>query len=160
VINYVNGDATQPQGEGPKFLIHVVNDVGLWGAGFVLAVSRRWPQPEAAYKGWHAVRDRLPEVRFELGNVQTVKVGSELSVINMIAQQGVGRRAGGIPLDYVSLKDCLKRVAELAKPLEASTHMPRIGCGLAGGKWSVVEQIIDETLIEAGVPVTVYDFTG
>jgi hypothetical protein len=36
--------------------------------------------------------------------------------------------------------------------------MPRIGCGLAGGKWERIESIIVKTLCEADVPVTVYDF--
>jgi hypothetical protein len=36
--------------------------------------------------------------------------------------------------------------------------MPRIGCGLAGGKWEEIEPIIERTLIEADVKVTVYDF--
>jgi hypothetical protein len=35
--------------------------------------------------------------------------------------------------------------------------MPRIGCGLAGGKWEEIEPIIDEELISIGVVVTVYD---
>jgi hypothetical protein len=36
--------------------------------------------------------------------------------------------------------------------------MPRIGCGLAGGKWEKIEAIIDRTLLAAGIGVTVYDF--
>jgi hypothetical protein len=36
--------------------------------------------------------------------------------------------------------------------------MPRIGCGLAGGKWELIEPIIVRTLVARGVPVTVYDF--
>ena len=36
--------------------------------------------------------------------------------------------------------------------------MPRIGCGLAGGKWEEIEPIIERTLATAGVEVTVYDF--
>jgi hypothetical protein len=35
--------------------------------------------------------------------------------------------------------------------------MPRIGTGLAGGSWPVVEEIIGETLTQAGIRVTVYD---
>ncbi|EPJ40147.1 hypothetical protein STAFG_2811 [Streptomyces afghaniensis 772] len=35
--------------------------------------------------------------------------------------------------------------------------MPRIGCGLAGGKWSRVEPLIEERLIRRGISVTVYD---
>ena len=33
--------------------------------------------------------------------------------------------------------------------------MPRIGCGLAGGKWAVVEPIIQRALED--IPVFVYD---
>ncbi len=42
----------------------------------------------------------------------------------------------------------------------ASVHMPRIGCGLAGGKWEVVEPLIEEHLSAKGVAVTIYDFGG
>lgn len=46
------GDATQPEGTGPRVLVRVCNDQGLWGAGFVLALSRRFKAPEAAYRAW------------------------------------------------------------------------------------------------------------
>ncbi len=36
--------------------------------------------------------------------------------------------------------------------------MPRIGCGLAGGKWEEIEKIIIRTLIHRQVDVYVYDF--
>jgi hypothetical protein len=35
--------------------------------------------------------------------------------------------------------------------------MPRIGCGLSGGDWEIVEPIIFRTLCTAGVPTFVYD---
>jgi hypothetical protein len=35
--------------------------------------------------------------------------------------------------------------------------MPRIGCGLAGGKWEQIEPIIERTLADAGIHVNVYD---
>jgi len=40
--------------------------------------------------------------------------------------------------------------------MKATVHMPRIGCGLAGGEWSKVEEIINEVM--ADVQVFVYDF--
>lgn len=49
-ITYVRGDATAPRGEGVKLIVHCCNDPGGWGRGFVLALSRRWPEPEAAYR--------------------------------------------------------------------------------------------------------------
>jgi O-acetyl-ADP-ribose deacetylase (regulator of RNase III) len=41
-IFYMTGDATAPVGEGQKLIVHVCNDIGAWGAGFVLALSKRW----------------------------------------------------------------------------------------------------------------------
>jgi hypothetical protein len=36
--------------------------------------------------------------------------------------------------------------------------MPRIGCGLAGGKWEEIRPIIERTLLKNNVEVYVYDF--
>lgn len=44
-----------------------------------------------------------------------------------------------------------------ALELEASVHMPRIGCGLAGGRWEKIEPIISDELTSHGIEVTVYD---
>ena len=54
----------------------------------------------------------------------------------------------------------LLEVAARAKSDSATVHMPRIGCGLAGGNWLEVERIIDETLGDQHLDVTVYDFPG
>lgn len=48
-------------------------------------------------------------------------------------------------------------MAAKARELGASVHMPRIGCGLAGGTWSRIEPLIERRLISAGLSVTVYD---
>ncbi len=55
-ITYIKGDATCPQGKGAKLIAHIGNDLGGWGKGFVVAISRRWPEPEKAYRKWHADR--------------------------------------------------------------------------------------------------------
>ena len=56
-----------------------------------------------------------------------------------------------------AVRQCLKEVALFAIDHKASVHMPRIGCGLAGGKWELMEQIIKEELITKEIAVTVYD---
>lgn len=38
-----------------------------------------------------------------------------------------------------------------------TVHIPRIGCGLAGGSWDKVENIIKETLCKNNIQVYVYD---
>jgi len=49
-ITYIKGDATNPQAKGTKIIIHICNNLGGWGKGFVLAISKRWKAPEEAYR--------------------------------------------------------------------------------------------------------------
>jgi O-acetyl-ADP-ribose deacetylase (regulator of RNase III) len=153
-IRFVRGDATAPQGSGVKLIAHICNDVGVWGKGFVLALSRRWPEPAQSFKQWY--RDR-GENDFGLGAVQFIQIEDDLWVANMIAQHDIRKRDAVPPIRYGALAQCLGAVAAKAKELNASVHMPRIGCGLAGGEWSQVEAIISKTLCDRDVPVTVYD---
>ncbi len=154
-IEFTNGDATQPISAGAKVIVHVCNDIGGWGAGFVLAISKRWSEPEAAYRSWHAGKEELP---FELGQVQFVPVEPQLWVANMIGQRGIRRSGGKPPIRYEAVQDGLAKVAQFAQEHSASVHMPRIGCGLAGGKWERIETEIESTLVANGIAVTVYDF--
>ena len=131
-ILYIKGDATAPIGSGVKVITHICNDIGGWGKGFVLALT--------------------------LGAVQFVNVENELYVANMIGQHGIYKDSKGLPpIRYDAVRQCLKEVALFAIDHKASVHMPRIGCGLAGGKWELMEQIIKEELITKEIAVTVYD---
>ena len=153
-LNYVEGDATCPMGDGPKILVHVCNDVGRWGKGFVLGLSRRWKSPEQAFKAAFAA-----EANSMLGDVQFVQVADDLTVANLIGQRSIaGRHTKTPPVRYDAIRDGLDKVAVRACALGASVHMPRIGCGLAGGEWARVEPLIVETLCAADIVVTVYDF--
>lgn len=158
-ISYIRGDATSPQAKGPKFIVHICNTMGGWGKGFVLALSNRWEEPEKAYRAWHHARthrDASDDGRFALGQIQIVQVKPDIWVVNMIAQEGMRTGSKGPPIRYPALLQCLKRVAKLAEEKGASVHMPRIGTGLAGGKWERVEPLLREAL--EYVDVYVYDF--
>ena len=154
-ITYLRGDATCPQAKGVKVIGHVCNDLGRWGKGFVLALSERWASPEAAYRAWFAAGRAGG---FALGAVQFVQVEPYVWVANMVGKRGVMRGSSGPPIRYPALALCLQQLAAKSLELGASVHLPRIGCGLAGGDWAEVEPLIDEHLVGAGVPVTVYDF--
>ncbi|MGN6527861.1 MAG: macro domain-containing protein [Burkholderiaceae bacterium] len=153
-IRYVTGDATCPAGDGPKIIVHVCNDLGKWGKGLVLAISRRWKAPELAYKaGFDA------PARPTLGDVQFVPVAPSLLVANLIGQHGVATRTSRTPpVRYDAIREGLTKVATRARASGATVHMPRIGCGLAGGDWNHVEPLIADTLSAADIDVTVYDF--
>lgn len=153
-IEYVRGDATSPHGKGVKILAHVCNDLGGWGKGFVLALSRRRPEPEASYRRWH--RERAGN-DFGLGAVQFVQVGPYLWVANMIGQRGMRRGSKGVPVRYEAIDTALGGLAARAAEAGASVHMPRIGRGLAGSRWSRVEPLIERRLTARNIRVTVYD---
>jgi O-acetyl-ADP-ribose deacetylase (regulator of RNase III) len=153
-ISYLVGDATAPAASGPKIIVHVCNDIGAWGKGFVMALSKRWSEPESRFKAWYRERKSND---FELGAVQFVKVEDDLWVANMIGQHGLKPTKEGPPIRYNAVEKCLGKVAKKAKELDASVHMPRIGCGLAGGKWEEMEPIIIRQLSEKDIAVYVYD---
>lgn len=157
-ITYTKGDATHPQGDGKKIIAHICNDLGGWGKGFVLALSERSPLPEKAYRTWFREPDYEVEP-FALGSVQfTGYATPDTLVVNMIAQRGIRRSDTEPPaVDYAALRRCLDKAAYGAEALGASVHMPRIGCGPAGGRWDIIEPIITQSLITRGIPVTVYD---
>ncbi|SDX17691.1 O-acetyl-ADP-ribose deacetylase (regulator of RNase III), contains Macro domain [Saccharopolyspora shandongensis] len=154
-IHYLTGDTTNPRAEGPKVIAHICNDRGGWGRGFVLAISRRWPEPEAAYRRWH--HDRASN-DFELGATQLVQVAPDTWIANMVGQHGISTsRSSGPPIRYDAVRQCLRHLAAHAARLAASVHLPRIGTGLAGARWDRIEPLITGELTGHGIPVTVYD---
>ena len=154
-LNYMVGDASLPEVEGHKIIVHVCNDLGMWGSGFVLSLRKNHPISETNYRVWAQNKDK--NYPFKLGEVQFVQVDNVTWVANMIAQHGIYKKNGIPPIRYDALETCLNKVLDYSLKLNSPTiHMPRIGCGLAGGRWHVVEDIIKKTLCE-NLSVFVYD---
>lgn len=162
-IQYVKGNATDPQGDGNKLVIHIVNDIGKFGAGFAKAVMNKYPIVREKYIDWFNGK-----IRFALGKNQFVKVKEDLWFCNMIAQHGVIGKNNPVPIKYDALRTCIKEVRFFCKSMNPmdntkilrgkwSVFAPRIGSGLAGGKWEIIEQIINEELIDNGIEVIIYD---
>lgn len=167
MINFLIGDATMPKADGHKIIVHICNDIGGWGKGFVLALSKRWVYPEQKYREWyHSQGEQTAASKkycLRLGDVQFIEVEADITVTNMVAQHDIRKINGISPIRYDALQDCLKTVCEKAQALTAasnaavSIHMPRIGCGLAGGSWDKIEPIIESELCSNGIDVYVYD---
>jgi len=153
MLKFVKGDATNPPktDKTPAIIIHICNDMGAWGKGFVLAVSKRWKQPEQVYRA---------DTNLQLGKIQIVPVEDNITVINLIGQHKIYKIGGIAPIRYDAVANGLQKVADYIKQNKQSVvvHMPRIGCGLAGGEWSVMEPIIKKHLVDNGIDVVVYDF--
>ncbi|EGD34062.1 MULTISPECIES: macro domain-containing protein [unclassified Capnocytophaga] len=152
MIHYLKADATLAQTEGKIIITHICNDIGAWGKGFVLALSRRWKTPEKQYKDWYKQREG-----FHLGAVQFVQVTENIWVANIIGQHKIYEEKGLPPIRYNAVKEALQKVAAFAIEKQASIQMPRMGCGLAGGSWENIEPIIEQTLLQNDIEVFVCD---
>ena len=128
------------------------SDDGEFSPEEIIALSARWMAPEIEFLIW-----RKEGNDFSLGNVQFVKVTPTITVANMIAQHDIISKNGVPPIRYEALEECLEKTAQKAVELEASIHMPRIGCGFAGGSWKTIEDIILKTIISKNIEVYVYD---
>ncbi|MBI5818278.1 MAG: ImmA/IrrE family metallo-endopeptidase [Verrucomicrobia bacterium] len=152
-IQFLVGDATEPRGSDLRIIAHVVNDkTPNWGAGFGLAVRKKWPHVQNAFRDWVMTTHRA----LSLGNVYHTKLDEQTIVLQMVCQHGYG--PSPTPrIRYAALKACLEQIAEFALDHHASIHMPRIGAGQGGGAWTLIENLIDEVLCARGLSVTVYD---
>lgn len=157
-LMYVVGDALEPRGSGNRLVAHVVNDrTPNWGGhGFAMAVKRRYPEAQEDFQHWVS-EDRA---RLSLGKTHTARVESETWVATMVAQKGYGATTRGPRIRYEALGTCLREVGRTARQLNASVHMPRIGCGQAGGDWNVVEEMVLVEVCNGETPVFVYDLPG
>ena len=161
MINYVKGDAVEANAcDGTKIIAHIVNDYGGWGRGFVIPLGRKYPLARESYREWAATDELM------LGAVQFVQVQkntlslfdssispSSIWVANMCAQLG-NSTPEYVAVQYDAVADSLDGVNSFAKELGATIHMPRIGCGLGGGDWNFIEEIINE---HVDVDTYVYD---
>ena len=152
-IEYVVGDALKPRGSGRKVIAHVVNDATpRWaGGGFAAAVKRNWPDVQDDFKHWVFTS----KANFSLGAIRVHEHTPDLSVLSMVAQHGYGP-SDRPRIRYASLESCLRQLAEYAGEEDRSIHMPKIGTGHAAGKWTVIEELIEQLVCSKGLKVFIY----
>lgn len=166
-LSYIKGDATKPQGDGKKLILHICNDEGGWGSGFVLGLNKTFGTQENSpcfmYRQWYGGVADSRTGPFKLGQIQFCKQPDNVTVVNMIAQSTPGGYKGFPPIRYQSLEECLLRLRDTIKPAlnkgtKVSLHGPRFGSGLAGGDWNEIEKIIKRVFADVDVSFTIYDF--
>lgn len=169
MLRYEKGDvikAAQEElknSEHPLVIIipHICNDIGGWGRGFVMSLSKTWKEPEQAYRSLK---------QWDLGVNQMVhipqdKMLNELIVVNMIAQRGIDPNKNGVPpIRYQALDKCLSGVEQMISRSKRSPWFekrvrifaPKFGAGLAGGDWEKIEKQIKERW--RNLDVTIFEY--
>lgn len=155
-------DAIGAATDGTEVVIaHVVSDSSrAWGRyGAAGALARVVPVAASAFRSWSIANgDSLI-----LGNIHSVKVratnGAQVTVVSLIAQAGHGPSATP-RVSYVALAEALDKLANVAQAAggtaSGTVHMPRIGAGQGGGRWDLIEAMIERSLLARDIPVVIY----
>lgn len=170
MIQTIQGDATSPRpvaGEA-AVIAHICNDVGAWGAGFVLAINdlamlprQRYHHLAKAYGAEKGSLETIPRGVVQFVPVERPDVAGKLYVANMVAQMGLDKSevSNGCLVDYDALRICLDQLFTFAKNNGCNVHFPKgIGSGLAGGDQNTIIGMITNAATGFTGDVTLWEF--
>ena len=118
-------------------IVHGCNAQGVMGSGVAKALRDKYP---SIYEPYRALCNDVGLCKEHiLGRYVSVRVLSPLLVVNAITQLHYGR--DGIKyVSYDAVHDAFKRLSRYHDTM----HIPKIGAGLGGGDWNIIERIIND----------------
>lgn len=132
-------------------ICHQVNCMGAMGSGIAKQIKDKYFEVYEAYI--NTCKQNSPKTL--LGSVQYIECHNGRIVANLFGQLKYGK--GECHTNYEALKVCLNNVKNRAKQYEESVALPfGIGCGLGGGNWNTVYEIIEDVFRD--YEVTIYKF--
>lgn len=158
MITYIQGDICETD---CMVIAHGVNCQGTMGSGVARALFEKWPAVRSYYLDYFTEFNAGPEGENFLGNIDDIWVNiregrkKKKIVINCFTQQyfGPGDRKY---LSYDALIECMYKVKKCCAYYKVNeVAIPKIGCGLAGGDWDIVESIL-KVIFPADFNVKVY----
>lgn len=140
---------------------HVCNNVNAFGAGFAAAISNHYPDVKANF---HMLgnKAKLGITQYVVAKINN-KYKHSIIFANMIAQNKLINTKNSRPLNYAALVYCMNDVNQYIKNLKKQQeianieiHAPKFGCGLAGGDWRFVSDLIEDLWKDK--EVYIYDY--
>ncbi len=134
-------DAPEP------WIVHGCNTQGSMSSVVARGIRNKWPEAYTAYiTGYNYCKEN--NIDF-LGQVPFV--GSEDKFIfNAITQEFYGAMPNKVYVSYAAIENCFQQLDEFAKKRYNMYYddfptiaMPKIGAGLGGGDWNIIEEIIE-----------------
>ena len=133
-----------------NMICHQVNCLGIMGGGIASTIRKKFPQ---TYIHYNAIcKNRTPEEL--LGKVLFYNENNRV-IANCFGQASIG--TSEVQTNYEKLEQCLKKVERDAWKRHLTVAIPyKIGCGLAGGDWQIVEKMIKDIFENSPVVLTIY----
>lgn len=144
-----------------KIIAHGCNAQGVMGSGVAKAIRDKFP------KAYEDYRKRFPgpigiENQSVLGSV-IPSINGQCVILNCITQLNYGKD-GKKYVSYDAIDKCMSYIygdlhmtnfftGEKTLPADTNISMPKIGAGLGGGNWEVIEAIINHRLKDVNVTV-------
>lgn len=170
-MKIVEGDLIQLAKEGHFDVItHGCNCFCTMGAGIAVAMRENFkcnefPMEAPEYRG---DINKLGTIDYQIQNLvlsKPIKLknlnllapdfgGFPLAVVNSYTQYHYGSNhidGKEKPFDYDAITLCMRKINHIFKG--KSIGLPKIGCGLARGEWSVVQQILERELIDMFITI-------
>lgn len=149
-VSIIQGDVLKTSA---KYICHQVNTFGTMGAGVALQIKKNYPHVYLEYNKFCSYH--TPEELY--GKVLRIEENKDKVFLNMFSQIGIG--GPNVNTNYEYFHECLLKIREMI-PIGEEIAMPyMIGCGLAGGDWSIISADISDTLGLSHI-VRLYDFNG
>jgi len=125
-------------------IVHGCNAQGIMGSGVAKAIREKYPECFDQYRLQYEVYTLI------LGDIvwwcQVNQNGDgyhdDLYIANAITQEfyGTDRRH----VNYCAIATVFKEIFRQANVVKATVHFPKIGAGLGGGNWDIIEAIIND----------------
>lgn len=148
MIQYIKGDLIQGVTSG--IILQQVNAQGVMGSGFAKFLRIKYPDIFAPYKN---ITDKSTNFGKDLmGQIIAFQLAPNLYVSNIFGQQFYG--TDKMHTDYNALDEGLERTKAFCDFFKITEiHTPMIGCGLGGGDWNIVENLIEKHLGDLNISV-------
>ena len=140
--------------EDACILLHQVNCQGVMGSGIAKTVKELFPKVYKVYKEYCNISNK-----YCLGHMLPVNVKYKeynFTIANCFGQKYYGRDKKRYT-DYIALRKSFEEVVLLNNPYSKVIIPKNIGCGLAGGDWNIVYEIIEEVFKDTDVLIVDFD---
>ncbi len=156
MIQYINGNILDAE---ENIIVQSVNHQGKMGSGLARQIVSKWPEintPDSMYQTM-CKNMTFEDIRSN-GSIVWYAIDENKKVACIFGQDKYGRDKQYT--DYLALGNGFETVRNLAKHYSMSVAIPSaIGCGLGGGLWDIVKEMIENCFSYAPeVNVSIYEY--